>query len=100
MAIALIYFGAASLLGETSEPIAFAQDRIAAAAALFLPAGPWTPVIGTLVALDEVWIALSLYSSQRGVKWLHVLLAVLWSSLAMVSPGLGRLMLTSSGGSA
>jgi hypothetical protein len=34
-------------------------------AASHLIAGLWTPIIGTLLALDELWIALSLYLSPQ-----------------------------------
>jgi hypothetical protein len=50
--------------GTPSEPITFAQNLIAAAGGIFLLAGLWTPVMGALVALDEVWIALLLYSPR------------------------------------
>jgi len=49
--------------------------------------GLWTPVIGTVVALDEVWIALSLYLRQRGDAWIHIFPAVVAVSVAMLGPG-------------
>ena len=89
----LIYFGAADLLGQPSGPlrfafkISFALDVIASAGAIFLLAGLWTPVIGGLLAFDQVWIALSLYAPQRADSWTHVFLAVLSVSAAMLGPG-------------
>ena len=64
-----------------------AQDLSASAGGVFLLAGLWTPVMGGLVALDEVWIALSLYSPPRGDTWIHVFLAALAASVAMLGPG-------------
>jgi putative oxidoreductase len=87
MGIALIYVGAASLLGEVPEPTSVPQILIAAAAGVFLLAGLWTPVAGALAAFDEVWIALSLPFSQRSSEWIHILLAVLSLGVAMLGPG-------------
>jgi uncharacterized membrane protein YphA (DoxX/SURF4 family) len=64
-----------------------AQDLIASAGGIFLLAGLWTPVMGGVVALDELWIALSLYSPSREDTWIHVFLAVLAVSVAMLGPG-------------
>src|SRR6478672_5599331 len=63
LGIALISFVAAGLsAGKPSGSIPFARDLIAALAGFFLIAGLWTPVMGILVAIDEIWIALSPYS--------------------------------------
>jgi len=62
LGVALICPAIAGLSGTLSEPIAFAQNSIAIVGAIFLIAGLWTPLMGTLAALDEVWIALSLYA--------------------------------------
>lgn len=43
--------------------------------------------MGTVVALDEVWIALELYSRQREDEWMNVFLSVLAVSVAMLGPG-------------
>jgi putative oxidoreductase len=87
LGVALVYFGIAGLSGKSSEPITLAQDLIAGAGGIFLLLGLWTPVMGGLVALDEVWIALSLYSPPREDTWIHVFLAVLAVSFAMLGPG-------------
>jgi putative oxidoreductase len=85
--IALIYFGVAGLAGKPQASIALAPYLIAEIGGILLLAGLWTPVMGTLVALDEVWIALSLYSRQREDPWMHIFLAVLAVSVAMLGPG-------------
>jgi putative oxidoreductase len=82
-----IYLGTAILLGETPAPVSVAQSLIAAAAGLFLLAGLWTPVTAILAALDQIWIALSLRSSPGGGTWIHILLAVLSTSVSMLGPG-------------
>jgi len=87
LGVALICSAIARLSGTPSEPITFAQHSIAAVGAIFLLAGLWTPVMGTLAALDEVWIALSLYSPQRQDTWIHLFLAILAVSLTMLGPG-------------
>jgi putative oxidoreductase len=43
--------------------------------------------MGTLVALDEVWTALSLHSPAREDPWIHIFLAILAVSMAMLGPG-------------
>ena len=86
LSIALIYSGVNGVVTST-ERIVIAQDLIAAAGGLLLFAGLWTPVAGALVALDEVWIALPFYSSWRDDIWIHVSLAVLAASVAMLGPG-------------
>lgn len=85
--IALAYNGVASLVAEVPAPLAIAQDAIAAAAGIFLIAGLWTPIVGALAALVQVWIALSHPPSQPPGAWIHIFLAVLSASLAMLGPG-------------
>jgi putative oxidoreductase len=84
---ALIYIGTAGLSRRPSETISFAQHLIAAAGGISLLAGLWTPLIGTLVALDEVWIALSLSSRHQEDTSVHIFLAILAISVAMLGPG-------------
>jgi putative oxidoreductase len=43
--------------------------------------------MGTAVALDETWIAFSLYSRQREEAWMHIFVAILAVSVAMLGPG-------------
>ena len=86
LGIALLYFG---IIGLSSplDTVAFVQCLLAAGGAIFLLAGLWTPVMGTLVALDEVWLALSRYSLPRQDTWTHIFLAVLSVCVAMLGPG-------------
>ena len=88
LSIALIYFVTPGRpAAKPSESIPFARDLIAALAGFFLIAGLWTPIMGSLVAIDEIWIALSPYSSGREEVWVHILLAILSVSVAMLGPG-------------
>ncbi len=85
--IVLISFGISGFFPASGEPVALARDSIEAAAGVFLILGLWTPVIGALIALDELWIALSLYNSHPDGHWTHVFLAVLSAGVAMLGPG-------------
>jgi putative oxidoreductase len=69
------------------EPVSIASDLVASIAGVFLATGLWTPVMGALIAMDELWIALSVHSSQRNGPWIHILLAVLTAGVAMLGPG-------------
>ena len=65
----------------------FAPNLVAAAGGIFLLAGLWTPIFGALVALDQVWIASSLHSPVQEHTWIHICLAVISVSVAMLGPG-------------
>jgi putative oxidoreductase len=76
-----------NLSGKPSEPAGLVQSLIALVGSIFLLAGLWTPIIGTLLALDEVWIALSVFLSHQADIVIPVFLAVLSTSVAMLGPG-------------
>jgi len=86
LAIALVYFDIPGLLNP-SETIVFAQDLIAISGGIFLLGGFWTPVMGALIGLDEVWIAFSHYAPKREATWIHIFLAIVTVSVAMLGPG-------------
>jgi putative oxidoreductase len=58
-------------------------ELIAAGLGIFILVGLWTPLVGTLVGLTEVWI---LISRSTG-SWIHLILATLGVTLAMIGPG-------------
>lgn len=87
LATTLIYLGAVSFSQKPSQAIELAQSLISTTSGIFLLAGLWTPLVGILVALDEVWIAASFYSLAHSDAWIHISLAVLALSLAMLGPG-------------
>ena len=52
------------------------------AAPIFL-VGLWTPVVGALIAILELWIALT----HLGDPWIPIILAIIGGSSAMLGPG-------------
>jgi putative oxidoreductase len=84
--VALIYLGISRLFGTPELPTAIARDLIEAAGGIFLLAGLWTPLMGALIAMDELWIAFTLNSQPDG-RLIHIFLAVLTTGLAMLGPG-------------
>ena len=84
--VALIFLGVNVLVG-TRESDTVGRELIAAAGGAFVLAGLWTPLTGAFLALNELWIALSLYSSPQDGHWIHIFLAVLLAGVAMLGPG-------------
>jgi uncharacterized membrane protein YphA (DoxX/SURF4 family) len=85
--IALICLGTNGLLETIEEPISLARHLVETTGGIFFVAGLWTPAVGALIAINELWVALSLYSSPRDGHWIHILLAVLTTGVAMLGPG-------------
>jgi putative oxidoreductase len=56
---------------------------VAAGAAALLLVGLWTPVAGVLMAVAELGLAFT----RPADPWMHILLAALGVSLAMLGPG-------------
>ena len=54
------------------------------AAGILLLAGLWTPIVGTSIALIEIWKMFAL----PGDKWVWLLLGTAGAALAMLGPGL------------
>lgn len=86
LTIALLYLGVPGC-SYSSEFAVFAQHLIAGAGGLLLFAGLWTPVVGTLVACDQMWIAFLLCPRGHEEMWTRVFLAMLAVSVAMLGPG-------------
>ncbi len=85
--IALICLGIDNFVTGVKEPIAIAREFVAVFGGILWLLGFWTPIIGTLIAIDELWIAFSVSSSPRDGQWIHFFLAVLAAGTAMVGPG-------------
>jgi putative oxidoreductase len=85
--IALICPGIHGVLTGAKEPIAIVWELVAVIGGVFLLLGFWTPITGTIIAIDELYIAFSVSSSPRDGQWIHVFLPVLAAGLAMVGPG-------------
>ena len=65
------------------DPITRVRDWLAGGGGLLIISGLWIPIVGVLVALTELWTAVS----QHSVPEWHVLIAALAASLAMLGPG-------------
>jgi nucleoside recognition membrane protein YjiH len=57
---------------------------LAIGAGILLIAGLWTPIVGTSIALIEIWKIIML----PGDKWVWLLLGTAGAALAMLGPGL------------
>jgi putative oxidoreductase len=71
-----------SRLADASWSAAF-PELIAAGLGIFILLGLWTPVVGTLVGLTEVWI----FFRRPTGPWIPLILAILGVTLAMIGPG-------------
>lgn len=79
---ALINGGIAATSAGTSTGLVVLQIGGAAAGLLIL-GGLWTPVVGMLAGMVEVWIAFT----QPGTQSMAIMLAGLGISVAMIGPG-------------
>ena len=82
----LLRLGAGISLGYLGA-IGLSGDLAAAAGGILLLAGLWTPLTGALIAMDELWLASSQHFSSPCDPWIHILLAVISASVAMLGPG-------------
>jgi len=80
--IALVIQGVTELRSETAVVTAVLH-LVAAGAGILLVAGLWTPIVGTLVALLQLW---SIFS-EAGDPWVHILLGTIGAGLALLGPG-------------
>ena len=87
LGLRVVYIAAVGLSEKSAQPTTLIPNLVAATAGLILVAGLWTPIVGTILALDEVWIALSLSWSQQADIVAPIFLAVPGASLAMLGPG-------------
>jgi putative oxidoreductase len=72
----------AGLLTAPMPSLAISQ-LVAAAAAMLLLVGLWTPVAGVLMTVAELYLAFSHFHDP----WIHILLGTLGAALAMLGPG-------------
>lgn len=78
----LLHYGIVRL-SETPRVDPVVPHVIGAAAGILLLVGLWTPVVGTVVAGAELWIA----SSHLVDPWIPIMLVSLGATLAMIGPG-------------
>jgi putative oxidoreductase len=74
--------GTATQVHSKSQALSIGPQIIDAGMGILLLVGLWTPVVGTAVAVRELWIALA-----NSDPWTHVLLATLGATLALIGPG-------------
>lgn len=85
--IALIYLGIRPFFVTPGAPSIVARGTIEGVGGIFLAAGLWTPIVGTVITLDELWIAFSPSPSELDSRLIHVILAVVTAGVAMLGPG-------------
>lgn len=79
---AVLIYSVATRIAETSAPAAL-PELIGAGLSVFILVGLWTPLVGTLTSLIEIWVLFS----RTGVPWIPIILATLSATLAMIGPG-------------
>jgi len=58
-------------------------ELIGGGLSIFILVGLWTPIVGTLTSLIEMWILLH----RTGDSWIPIIAATLSATLAMIGPG-------------
>jgi putative oxidoreductase len=76
-----------SFAGATFVLSGVLSNVVAGMAALVLLAGLWTRFTAVVIAIYELWIAFSAGFAPTGEHWIHILLAALSASVAMLGPG-------------
>ena len=79
----VLLYSVVTHLGQPIPHTSTVLGMVAAGAGLLLLAGLWTPLTGTLIALLEVWITFSFAAEPL----IHIMLATLGATLAMIGPG-------------
>ena len=80
---ALIVRAGCRLSANSPNNVTVTSALLMGAGFLFI-AGLWTPIVGTGIAMTEVWKMLAF----PGDKWVWLLLATACAALAMLGPGL------------
>lgn len=81
-AMLLIRFGILELTG-TAFSSAMIPQLLGACAGVLLLVGLWTPIVGALIAVIELWMAMT-HSID---PWVPIVLATLAVTVAMIGPG-------------
>ena len=91
VSLPLIYWAVADLYrsfaGATFVLSRVLSDVVTGTAALVLLAGFWTRFTAVVIAIYELGIAFSAGFAPTGEQWIHILLAALSASIAMLGPG-------------
>lgn len=80
---AVLVCSAVTHFHEASQAGSVGPQIIDAGAGILLLVGLWTPAVGAIVALRELWIMLS----GSGDPWMPILLMTFGATLAMIGPG-------------
>jgi uncharacterized membrane protein YphA (DoxX/SURF4 family) len=86
-AVSLVYSGTTGLFNGSIDAAMTVRFLIEFVGGLLLLAGLWTPAAGSVVAIEELWVAASQQPGPPGMQWMHTLLAVLAAGVAMIGPG-------------
>jgi len=78
----LLHFALAGITGGSINP-SLIPSIVAACAGLLLLIGLWTPIAGTLIAIVELYIAIT----NPDQLWIPAVLATLGATVAMIGPG-------------
>ena len=78
----LVRCGIIQLTG-TSFSTSTLPEIVAACAGILLLVGFWTPVVGSVIAVVELWIAVT----SGADPWMPIVLATLGGTAAMIGPG-------------
>jgi hypothetical protein len=70
-------------LTDSSFSASMMPHLVGACAGILFLVGLWTPVAGTLIAVAELWIAVT----HLGDPWISILLATIGVTSAMLGPG-------------
>jgi putative oxidoreductase len=70
-------------LTDSPFSISMIPHIIGACAAMLFLVGLWTPFVGTLIAVVELWIAVTHVSDP----WISIMLATIGATSAMLGPG-------------
>ena len=81
-AVLLVRFGIIDLSGKSVSPSTIPQI-IGACVGILLLVGLWTPIVGTLVAVIELWVAMTHMTNP----WIPIVLATFGGTSAMIGPG-------------
>ena len=80
---AILFYSATVHLNDAIPVTSTVLRMIGASAGILLLAGLWTPVVGALIAVLEVWITFFFAANPLT----HIMLATLGAALAMIGPG-------------
>lgn len=81
-ALLLVRFGIIDLPG-TSFSLSVIPQVIGVCLAILLLVGLWTPIVGAMIAIVELWIAVNHASDP----WIPVIVATFGLTVAMIGPG-------------